>query len=327
MRKSYIGWWAASAWFFFGSLSALYNMRQYFRSGITTSTVSTLFILACIFAFIGYRRWKEYQEYQEDRRIRNEYYKSQTAKANGTFTEEPKTEKPADDTTTAVHANGYTVEKQEEPVATDEKKPRKQVSAKVVLGIIICVIIAMAIAMLIIARTAPPLKGSFVPFFPPKEQTEETEEPQETPTFQNSDIRNYYTAKRLEQIMGDLQQEFKSADISYRYDHANAILYFDITDNTYDEYFIEQVKEGDRQCQIMWEYLVSRVIAQQKRIQRIVVNESAKAVKQDDDTCIVLNVCDPRNPKTTFLTVANGTAGYNIVKVKDNTPQQEEQAS
>lgn len=324
VRKSYIGWWAASVWFFISSFSALLEMRRYYRSSITTSTVSTLFILACIFAFIGYRRWKEYQEYQEDRRIRNEYYKSQTAKANGTYTEEPKAEKPADDTTTAVYANGYSTDRQEEPATAIEKKSKKQVSAKAVLAIIIGVIVSMAIAMVVIARTAPPLKGSFAPNFPPKEQEEETETPQETPTFENGDIRNYYTKQKLGYIMGDLQEEFKTADISYRYDHANGILYFDLTDNTYDEYFIEQVKEGDRQCQFMWEYLVKRVIAQQKRIQHIVVTESERIAHEDDDTCIVFNLHDPRNPKTVFLTVANGTAGYDIVKVSEETPQTEE---
>ena len=79
MRKSYIGWWTAAAWFFFGSCNALYaKAHARYSDMVPSSLITTTFILTCLFAFIGYRRWKEYQEYQEDRRIRNEFYKSNT---------------------------------------------------------------------------------------------------------------------------------------------------------------------------------------------------------------------------------------------------------
>lgn len=68
MRKSYIGWWVASAFCFY----CLYNSYLY-GSGDEFS-IGLFFLLGCLFLYLGYRRHKEYKEYQEDRRMRNEMY-------------------------------------------------------------------------------------------------------------------------------------------------------------------------------------------------------------------------------------------------------------
>jgi len=80
MRKSYIGWWVASAWCFFGCIKFIYDLI-FFPDPANSAGVPVLAIaavLAGLFFFIGYRRFREYQEYQEDRKIRNEYYQSNT---------------------------------------------------------------------------------------------------------------------------------------------------------------------------------------------------------------------------------------------------------
>jgi hypothetical protein len=68
MRKSYIGWWIASAFCFM----CLYNSYGYGAGD--DFTVGLFFLLGCLFLYLGFRRHKEYKEYQEDRRIRNELY-------------------------------------------------------------------------------------------------------------------------------------------------------------------------------------------------------------------------------------------------------------
>lgn len=68
MRKSYIGWWIASAFCFM----CLYNSYGYGPGD--DFTVGLFFLLGCLFLYLGFRRHKEYKEYQEDRRIRNELY-------------------------------------------------------------------------------------------------------------------------------------------------------------------------------------------------------------------------------------------------------------
>jgi len=82
MRKSYIGWWVASAWCFFGCCKFIYELiffpGQSNDSGIPVLSVAL--VLALLFFYLGYRRFKEFQEYQEDRKIRNEFYKSNTNK-------------------------------------------------------------------------------------------------------------------------------------------------------------------------------------------------------------------------------------------------------
>ena len=317
MRKSYIGWWAAAAWFFFGSCNALYaKAHARYSDMVPSSLITTTFILACLFVFIGYRRWKEYQEYQEDRRIRNEFYKSNTVNSGNSA-----------DPTSAEKATERVIRMQAGEAATKDHTEKegktKHLPKSTVCGIVAAIVIITTIAVFIDIRTAPNLKGNFVPLFRTNNAAADTlkdEEPvSPEPTFGNGDIRNYYNAKKVEHILNELQTEFKNADIRYRYDHANHALYFEITDKAYDEYFIEQVKEGDRRCQTMWEYLIKRVIAQQKRIQNMVV--TAK-INEDDNTCIVFNVYDPRDSERVFLTVASGIAGYDIVK--DSAPVETE---
>lgn len=80
MRKSYIGWWVASAWFFCASIKAAYDYIFFPSYGDSAGypVLAIFAVLVGVFFYIGYRRWKEYQEYQEDRKIRNDYYKSNT---------------------------------------------------------------------------------------------------------------------------------------------------------------------------------------------------------------------------------------------------------
>ena len=81
MRKTYIIWWAISAYCFFGGIYNIYDLVFFVDQ---TEKRGAVFILCMIFFvslvtfFIGYRRFQEYKEYQEDRKIRNEYYKSNT---------------------------------------------------------------------------------------------------------------------------------------------------------------------------------------------------------------------------------------------------------
>ena len=82
MKKRYIVWWVISAWLFFGCCRFVYDLiflpspQNY--SGIPVLAV--FFVLSLLCLYIGYRRFQEYKEYQEDRKIRNEYYKSNTRK-------------------------------------------------------------------------------------------------------------------------------------------------------------------------------------------------------------------------------------------------------
>lgn len=80
MRKKYIGWWIASAWFFFICLRVIYELIFFpDPNDVIVRPVLFLFLaLAGLFFYLGYRRFQEYKEYQEDRQIRNEYYKSNT---------------------------------------------------------------------------------------------------------------------------------------------------------------------------------------------------------------------------------------------------------
>ena len=81
MRKSYIFWWAVSAYCVFGIIYNLYNMKYFYDYSRKVSTEPVLWIAALIGLvtfYVGYRRFQEYKEYQEDRKIRNEFYKSNT---------------------------------------------------------------------------------------------------------------------------------------------------------------------------------------------------------------------------------------------------------
>lgn len=81
MRKYYIGWWVVSA---FCIISCIRNLIAYLFSsyGMDWSDFAlffgVLFAFGLIAFYVGYRRFQEYKEYQEDRRIRNEFYKSNT---------------------------------------------------------------------------------------------------------------------------------------------------------------------------------------------------------------------------------------------------------
>ena len=72
MRKSYIGWWIASAFCFM----CLYNSYGYGAGD--DFTVGLFFLLGCLFLYLGFRRHKEYKEYQEDRRMQKEIYQKLT---------------------------------------------------------------------------------------------------------------------------------------------------------------------------------------------------------------------------------------------------------
>ena len=172
---------------------------------------------------------------------------------------------------------------------------------KILVFIGICAIVIIIMVFM--------LRLFYEPVKSPAEMTPPIEDTLRTPA--PGEVRNYYTKQKLDKIMNDLQIEFKGADIKYRYDHDNAVLYFEVTDPTYDEYFIEEVKEGNRQCQTMWELFSKKVIAQQKRIQNIVANADAY---KDDDTCIVFRILDPRNSSKDLLVAANGIAGYDAAK-------------
>lgn len=85
MKKSYIFWWVVSAYCLFGFLFGLYH-AFYFPDPLyhdyEIMGVAIAIIVALISFYVGYRRYQEYQEYQEDRKIRNEYYKSNTKKGD-----------------------------------------------------------------------------------------------------------------------------------------------------------------------------------------------------------------------------------------------------
>lgn len=302
MRKSYIGWWAASAWFFIGSITGLLNAinSDYYSDLVSTPFVGLPFLLALLFLFIGYRRWKEYQEYQEDRRIRNEYYKSHTP---GAASDDHATEKAE-------------TAKKREPFHTAEQETYRSepLSPKKVALIVTGIGVVMALAMIVCIRTAPGLKGNFAPIFQRQERFDpvSADQSRSGPVQEpgNDEIRNYYTLQRLDYIILDLQNEFKNANIKYRYDHNGGKLFFELSDNMYDQSFVEQAREGDKQCKTLWDSFTKRVITQQKRIQKIVINADAYA---DDNTAIIFNVYNPQNPDELYLSVANGIAGYDVI--------------
>lgn len=84
MRKKYIFWWVASSWLLIASGKAAYDMIFFPEAQDSAAfPVLILFlIIAGLCFYTGYRRFQEYQEYQEDRKIRNEYYKSNTKKGD-----------------------------------------------------------------------------------------------------------------------------------------------------------------------------------------------------------------------------------------------------
>ena len=102
MRKSYIGWWVASAWLFFVSCAGVYEMFFSTQDEIAVirPVIGMFFALSILFFYLGYRRFQEYKEYQEDRRIRNEYYLSNTDRSKlapvikAEKTEVPKVKQP-----------------------------------------------------------------------------------------------------------------------------------------------------------------------------------------------------------------------------------------
>lgn len=79
MRKSYIVWWVLSASCVFGCLRLIYQLL--FMYGQTHADLPGLLagaLAAGVFFYVGFRRYVEYQEYQEDRKIRNDFYKTNT---------------------------------------------------------------------------------------------------------------------------------------------------------------------------------------------------------------------------------------------------------
>lgn len=81
MRKSYIFWWVVSAYCVFGVIYNVYNMVYFYNDFDKAQVRPSLWvagIIAVITFYVGYRRFQEYKEYQEDRKIRNEFYKSNT---------------------------------------------------------------------------------------------------------------------------------------------------------------------------------------------------------------------------------------------------------
>lgn len=133
---------------------------------------------------------------------------------------------------------------------------------------------------------------------PPVEDTLRTPAPGE--------IRNYYTAQRLKSLLSQLQMEFKEAEITWKYDDVNGFFYFNIVSPNIDTVLADSAREGDRIAQTAWDSFVRQISTIQRGIQRTVTN-------QDDPTCIVFNVYDPRDRDLLLLSVANGVAGYDIV--------------
>lgn len=79
MRKTYIGWWVASAWFLCLCGRGIYDYIFFKDTSATDGPfLAICVVLTAVFFYIGYRRFKEYEEYQEDRKIRNDFLKSNT---------------------------------------------------------------------------------------------------------------------------------------------------------------------------------------------------------------------------------------------------------
>lgn len=113
MRKSYIGWWIASAFCFM----CLYNSYGYGPGD--DFTVGLFFLLGALFLYLGFRRHKEYKEYQEDRRMQKEIYQK--------LTEEPQVvQRSAGSEPSANAAPGMTVMTADMKRREEERKAREE---------------------------------------------------------------------------------------------------------------------------------------------------------------------------------------------------------
>lgn len=113
MRKSYIGWWIASAFCFM----CLYNSYGYGPGD--DFTVGLFFLLGALFLYLGFRRHKEYKEYQEDRRMQKEIYQK--------LTEEPQVvQRSAGSAPSTNAAPGMTVMTADMKRREEERKAREE---------------------------------------------------------------------------------------------------------------------------------------------------------------------------------------------------------
>ena len=113
--------------------------------------------------------------------------------------------------------------------------------------------------------------------------------------------------KVIDRAVRMLENEFKNAEIKYKYNNGDSFCFFNISDPRYTDAFAESAKDGDKDCKIKWDNLVKQLSIIQKRIQKMILDA-------DEDTTAVLNLLDPQNRDDVLLTVAHGVAGYDIVK-------------
>lgn len=82
MRKSYIIWWIISAAALYRVIWIAYHyifFKEIMNGGDYVMAVLSAIVAGVCF-YLGVGSYRKYQEYQEDRKIRNEYLKSNTKK-------------------------------------------------------------------------------------------------------------------------------------------------------------------------------------------------------------------------------------------------------
>lgn len=72
MKKKYIVWWVISA------VCLWMDYRNFVYGWYSPVFLFFTTLIGAVCLYVGFRRWNEYREYIEDRKIRNEYMKSQT---------------------------------------------------------------------------------------------------------------------------------------------------------------------------------------------------------------------------------------------------------
>lgn len=120
------------------------------------------------------------------------------------------------------------------------------------------------------------------------------------------EITNYYTRQKLNYVLSRLNVEFKGSDINWTYDNEEGYFYFDISSANIDRTLIDAAANGDRSAQTTWDLIKDRLISIQKGVQQF-------AFYEEDDTCIVFNIVNPKDKEDVFLTVADSFAGYDVV--------------
>ena len=108
--------------------------------------------------------------------------------------------------------------------------------------------------------------------------------------------------KIIDRALLSLGLEFKNSDIKWHVDDKKDFCFYDITTPGIDAKLIETAKDGDRTSRTRWNNLVKQLRIVQSGVQKMFTDA-------DDDIGIVLNVVDPQDSKSVFLSVANGVAG------------------